>query len=155
MGKKVDMIFAMALLIVIGKDKPLMASDANSVAHLVPFQLAPSVLVGTGFNLQDSGESRQRETVETIRYKGENCIGKREEKNRADVEGKERNKQFYFKTGTLGNQESGFHSVCVRLFSDCGNERSHLIGRTAVSSTAKLSCSVSSAQLEKHLYRLG
>lgn len=59
--QKVDMILAITLLIVIRRDKPVMASDANSVAHLVPFQLAPSVLVGTGSNLQDAGESRQCE----------------------------------------------------------------------------------------------
>lgn len=89
---------------------------------LVPFQLAPSVLVGTGSNLQDSGESSVK-TVETIRYKGGNRDSKREEKNRTVTGGKGRNKQFFFKTGTLGWESGNWVSfrLCLPL-SDCGNE---------------------------------
>lgn len=62
-------------------------------------------------------------TVETIRYKGGNCDSKREEKNRAVAGGKGRNKQFYFKTGTLGWESGNWVSFSLCLpFSDSGNE---------------------------------
>lgn len=86
-------------LIVIRKHKPSMASNANAVAHLVPFRLAPSLLLGMGSNLQDSGKNKQCEnSVRAVQYKCGNCDSKREEENRAVAGGRGR-KQFYFKTG--------------------------------------------------------
>lgn len=65
-------------------------------------------------------------TVQTVKLKCGNCDSKREEKNRAVAGGKGRISNFISRLGHLaGNQEAGFHSVCVCLFLTVGMRTSH------------------------------
>lgn len=110
-----------------------LSGKTNPRWHLTHVGISPSALSTSPSRLGGQGtrhtglleKAGSLKTVQALHCNCGNSESERKGKNRAVAGGKGRNKQFYFKTGTLGWTSGSCLVVCVCCFLTVGMRTSH------------------------------